>query len=117
MRTLLGADAYAQFEQHETVAPLREWIDQIARDVYYTDTPFTAAQADQLTQIVARHDPHLTDADSRWRLDNIDWDAATAEACSMLAPAQFAAWQGVVARVQWYAEKIRQLNQTLGQRP
>jgi len=55
--------------------------------LYYTDTPLTAAQSDQLTESVARHG---TNAQGRFEVAAIDWPAVLSEARGLLAPAQFA---------------------------
>jgi chorismate mutase len=57
IKTTLGADDYAQFQNFQQTQSQRGTADQLQQDLSYTDTPLTDTQKDQLTQIIAQSAP------------------------------------------------------------
>ncbi len=57
IKSLLGADGYAQYEQFQQTQPQRTLVNQLQQSLSYTAAPLSAAQADQLVQILAANAP------------------------------------------------------------
>ena len=127
LRTLLGDDAFKLFAQYTATMAERNVADQMAGQLYYTDTPLTVQQADQLAQILAqnRYAPQSTPSPTstlngthiipqalvarvgqvmqQQGMTMMDWlapvtDAAVAKAQVVLTPAQLAALKQVQAQ-------------------
>ena len=123
-RELLGPEMYSRLEQLAAATPERNVADQVASQLYLTDTPLSAAQAEQLTQIL-HENSYRQDGSARASLGayvpepavvgralrqsmqqngltTSDWkapitDAAMARAKTILSPEQFAALQQLQA--------------------
>jgi RNA polymerase sigma factor (sigma-70 family) len=55
LRATLGDDGFRAFQQYSATIPERNVTDQMASQLYYTDEPLTASQANQLAQILAQN--------------------------------------------------------------
>jgi RNA polymerase sigma factor (sigma-70 family) len=55
MRALLGDDGFKEYQQYSNRLPLRNVVDEVAGQLYDTDTPLTAAQAEQLVDILKQN--------------------------------------------------------------
>jgi hypothetical protein len=55
MRALLGDAGFQQYQQYTRALPIRNAVNDVAGRLYDTDTPLSAAQADQLTTILAQN--------------------------------------------------------------
>lgn len=53
IRSVLGDDGFADYQQYQKTLPQRTSVDQFAQRLSYTSTPLTDAQSDQLVQILA----------------------------------------------------------------
>jgi hypothetical protein len=51
---LLGTDAFAQYQHYQQTLPQRTAINQLEQRLSYTATPLTAAQSEQLVNLLAR---------------------------------------------------------------
>jgi RNA polymerase sigma factor (sigma-70 family) len=127
LRAQLGDERFQKFAQYSGTIPERNVADQLASQLYDTDAPLTAPQADQLAQILAqnRFKPEakpsptstlngtfITTQAIRGRVGQamqqggmnlLDWqapvtDAAIARAESVLSPAQVAALKQLQAQ-------------------
>lgn len=127
LRATLGPDGIKAFQQYSAMIPERNVTDQMASQLYYTDEPLTASQANQLAQILAQNrfapqsvpSPANTmngtvitpkafisragQAMQQGGMTMLDWtapvtDAAIAKAEAVLTPAQFAALKRVQAQ-------------------
>jgi len=127
LHTLMGDELFKRFQQYTGTIPERNVADQVAAQLYYTDTPLTAPQADQLAQVLAQNrfsgqpkpsptttmngtfiTPRALSARvgqvmQQQGMTMIDWlapvtDAAVARAQTVLTPAQLAALQQVQAQ-------------------
>ena len=127
LHALMGDDLFKRFAQFAGTIPERNVADQVAAQLYYTDAPLTAPQADQLAQILAQNrysgqpkpTPTTTmngtfitpqamtgrrgQAMQQQGMNLMDWlapvtDAALARAQAVLTPAQFAALQQIQAQ-------------------
>ncbi|MCX6953430.1 MAG: hypothetical protein NTV51_14870 [Verrucomicrobia bacterium] len=90
MGRTLGESAIAPVRDFVATSDLREIADKLAVHTFYTDTPLTAAQSDQLVQIFRECRPN-TGAVVRIDPDSVDWPAALQRAESLLSPAQMTA--------------------------
>ena len=67
----------------------RAAVDSLASALYYTETPLTAGQADQLTQLVAANTgKRSVDAVGMTTLGEIDWDKVSTQAQGILSSSQ-----------------------------
>jgi hypothetical protein len=127
MREALGDARLQQFAQYSGMIGERNVTDQVASQLYYTDTPLTAQQAEQLAQVLKEDrfkpgepSPHNTmggnfvltprsisgrmgQAMQQGGMTALDWqnpitDAALVRAQTILTPTQFAALQRVQAQ-------------------
>jgi hypothetical protein len=57
IQALLDPGTYAQYQDYVQTEPQRAVVSQLQQTLSYTDTPLTAAQADQLVQILAQTAP------------------------------------------------------------
>lgn len=53
IKTLLGDEGYGQFQNYQRTQPQRAVVTQLEQNLSYTDAPLTAAQSEQLVQILA----------------------------------------------------------------
>lgn len=110
LRTRLGDTVADRFREFEATMPLRAFTDELAANLYHTETPLTAAQSDQLEQIVARHYPGLEHHDFRWRTQPEGIAAIQREARAILAPPQLAVLASHFDNLLWTVESVRELN-------
>jgi RNA polymerase sigma factor (sigma-70 family) len=54
LRSALGDDLYGKYKQYGNTIPERNVTDQLASQLYYTDAPLTAQQAEQLAQVLVQ---------------------------------------------------------------
>ncbi len=57
IKSLLGDDAFSQYENYQQTQPQRNTVNQLQQSLSYTDSPLTAAQSEQLVQILAANAP------------------------------------------------------------
>lgn len=87
MAGILDAAQLQQYQNYEKSLRPRNYVaGELARQLYYTDTPLSSLQAQAITDLVARHG---LDARGRFDFDTVNWDALLREARAQLAPAQF----------------------------
>lgn len=53
IKAALGDAAFAQYEQFQATQPQRAVVNQLQQSLSYTNAPLTAAQADQMVQVLA----------------------------------------------------------------
>lgn len=112
MTAILGDDGYRQLKDFERRAPARDLVDGLAGVLAFTDSPLTANQADQLTQILVKANRFYNSGDSvdRWPQisanhwtqvisagtglnDPTDWSQVSTQAANVLSPNQLAVFQ------------------------
>jgi len=93
MQQLLGADGYDEAAALSQTAPMRSVAAGLAGNLYYTDSPLTTEQADQLTLALASTSTAAGPASA----DTVNWKEALPLAQSILTPAQYSAFQNEVA--------------------
>ena len=88
----------------------RAAVDSLATALYYTETPLTAGQADQLTQLVAANTgKRSVDAVGITTFGEIDWDKVSAQAQGILSSPQLSLLQ-VVGEKQRTEDKLGALS-------
>jgi hypothetical protein len=60
IKTALGDDAYAQYQQYQATEPQRNVVSQLQKSLSYTSDPLTTAQAEQLVQVLAANSSQST---------------------------------------------------------
>ncbi len=103
IHALLGEAGYQQYQKANQLVPARELTTQLASTLYFTDTPLTSQQADQLAQIISssKADPNKT-LSGRY-----DWDTIASKSQGVLSDPQLAALRGM--------QQQDQFNQSLKQ--
>jgi len=91
---LVGADASAQLDDYTRVLPAAQIANELAGRVFGSDSPLTAAQGSQLTQIMANASATYKQGGGA-NPNSIDWDSALAQAQGVLSASQLAALQAV----------------------
>ena len=87
MADVLGEAQANEYQEHEkTIRPRACVAGELAAQLYYTDTPLSALQAQALTQIVARNG---ADARGRFDFDAVNWEVVLRDARQVLTPMQF----------------------------
>jgi RNA polymerase sigma factor (sigma-70 family) len=95
LRTLLGAEGYAEYLRIVETKPARDAAGEVAGALCFSDRPLAPAQ---YTRLIETLHAHRTAADPATRsAGGFDWPAVTLEAASFLTPAQLAALDGVRA--------------------
>jgi hypothetical protein len=97
-RALLGEARFRELQEYERSRVVRtQVVDRLSRALTATELPLTAAQADQLTQVIAT-------ASSRYQsggtanMETVDWDAVVVGAKPVLSGSQLEAFAGLAAR-------------------
>ncbi len=86
--SLLGAETYSQFKSYRAGSNARRSVDQLASNLYFTDTPLTFAQADELTKIVSAQSIQPQSTGMVGAMPVINWDAVITESGKILLPDQ-----------------------------
>lgn len=60
IKSLLGDEGFANYQQYQQTLPQRSVVNQLQQSLSYTNAPLSAAQADQLVQILASTAPQPT---------------------------------------------------------
>jgi RNA polymerase sigma factor (sigma-70 family) len=100
LRAVLGDAGYAEYKAYRKTAVARASADSLASALYYTASPLTAEQADQLTQVVVANTRVIppTNTASILNRSETDWEKVSAEAKTNLSSIQFDALQAVIER-------------------
>lgn len=104
VRELLGEAGYQRYQEASRLVGPRGFALQVAGALYFTDTPLTASQSDQLAGIVDAVQAEM----GRSRGSREDyWNSVMNRAQGILGPAQLAALAGFQQREQFDAELNR----------
>ena len=96
LRATLGDAGFEQYTAYRKTMDSRAAVDSLATALYYTETPLTAGQADQLTQLVAANTgKRSVDAVGITTLGEIDWDKVSTQAQGILSSPQLNLLQAV----------------------
>lgn len=93
----LGADYVAVFRGFLQTSDLRLMASELAVNSFYSDTPLSASQAEQLIRICVENRDGSA-AGPRIDPDSINWDTVTARAGEFLTPSQIQSLQAMVAK-------------------
>lgn len=97
VRQALGEDYVPAFHAFVSTSDLRIIVGELAADTYYTETPLTSTQGEQLVQACV----DLRAADSALAYidpDTVDWKAVLDRAEAFLSPAQLRALRAALAK-------------------
>jgi len=96
----LGAPVTQEIQQFQRTAGMRTIANSVAGDTYYSNTPLSANQADQVTQILANNSAAYQKGNSA-SFNDINMPTALAQAQGVLTDTQLAAlknlYDGVIA--------------------
>jgi RNA polymerase sigma factor (sigma-70 family) len=104
LRATFGEATLQQFLMFEHTNATRAVTEDVARRVYLTATPLTAAQADELGRILGANSP----ASETWSTvpyRAVNWDQVLAQAQGVLAPAQLRALRALRLRAEFDAKR------------
>jgi len=82
----LGANGIAEYRAYQREGNARSSVDALATQLYYTDTPLTASQADRLKGLIIANTDH-----NRPIGFQTDWDNVISQARDALSPGQIKA--------------------------
>jgi hypothetical protein len=116
---LLGEAGYQQLQQYERTLPARDQANALAGALALTSTPLSAAQAEQITQIMANASSGYQNGGKadlptpgNWEFigplmlahktieETVDWDAVLVQSHSVLSDAQFGVFEAYVTKNQ-----------------
>jgi hypothetical protein len=103
LRELLGESGFQKYTRYEATLPVQPLVNGLAADLYYSPTPLTAQEADQLARIIAAQLPQRTGISlgvPKIDAGALDWDNILAQAQGNLLPEQFAALQSLRAKAE-----------------
>lgn len=112
---IIGPQGLAEYLRFEADLGMRRLLSSLAENVYYTEAPLSTVQSAQLTAIVARYFPGLTNLDPRWRIDPAAWESVLREVRAVLPPTQVAALASLGEEMTWAVESVSELNRSLNQ--
>lgn len=92
VRALLGEATFEAMQDYDRTEPARAVADELAGQVYFTDSPLSADQATQLEAAIMAN--RSTDPSQG---DSINWQGVLAQVGAALAPAQIAGLQAIQA--------------------
>ncbi len=90
VRAMFGDAAHQQLLAFERTSAMRAVADEIAGRVYFTATPLSAGQADELVRILESNTPS-SDPGRTLPYQAVNWDHVLTQAEDVLAPAQLTA--------------------------
>jgi len=88
--SLLGEEAYQQLREYDRTLEARTLVSGVAGNVYYTSSPLTAEQGDQLAQILAKNSASYQQGGDAGPND-INLATTLSQAAEFLSPTQIAA--------------------------
>jgi RNA polymerase sigma factor (sigma-70 family) len=103
LRDLLGESGFQEYTQYEATLPAQPLVNSLAANLYYSPTPLSAQEADQLTRIIAAQiPPSPRDSFGLPKVDaaTLNWDNILSQAQGALLPGQVAALQSLRARAE-----------------
>jgi hypothetical protein len=97
LRSLLGEEGYRQYQSHFRASSGLGMLKELAGAVYRSDSPLTAAQGEQIAQVMIRETRSVPRAPgSKTVITVIDWDSVGLQARSVLMPTQLAVFQALL---------------------
>lgn len=64
IKSVIGEQGYSQLQAYEQTMPQRNVVEQLQRQLAYSDSPLTTQQSEQLVQILAANAPQRTTTDT-----------------------------------------------------
>lgn len=94
LQSNLGPAGLAKLQDYNRLKPVAEVVRSLAAESYDTASPLTAAQGDQLAQVLANGSVAYQRGGTV-NLAEIDWNAAAAQAATFLAPEQMKSFTSI----------------------
>ena len=113
IKTLLGADAYGQFQTFQQTQGQRSVVNQLRDSLSYTATPLSKEQGDQLVPILAQTGPPRPNNPDRAATNATVTDATVTQAQQVLSAPQVEALKEIQqqqqagAKLQQYMQPVR----------
>jgi hypothetical protein len=101
---LAGDGVYQQVAEYNRTLAARDFTTALAANLYFSDTPLTPAQSEQLVAAIAGQSAAYQQGHSAIDLYTMDWSQAYPQLAGVLSPPQLAALQNVVAARQAYVK-------------
>ena len=114
LRGLLGDSGFEQYRQYDKERGTRDFVTSLAGNVYFTETPLSTVQGEQLARILKANTENkkipIKDEGSQTVYTlrpETDWTAVNAQAQSLLSPIQLAALKSMSERKRLQTELQR----------
>lgn len=118
IKNLLGDDGYGEFQNYQRTQPQRALVTQLEQNLSFTDAPLTAAQSEQLVQVLsASTPPRPPNAPVSTRTTARISDEMIERASSVLSPVQLQALQEIRQQQQQAQQAALLLLQNQAPRP
>jgi hypothetical protein len=88
LKSAIGERGMMGLGPYDQATGARDTVGALAGNLYYTDLPLSAAQADQLTKIVAANTGEMAAKGLRAAPRQVNWTTVLSQAEGVLAPAQ-----------------------------
>ena len=98
VRRALGAAGYDEYMAYNRAGMGRSAADSLAKDLFYTDAPLTADQADRLTQAIVANTTSAPRTGLVGPAGSTNWTAVFNQAQAILAPPQLETLKASVER-------------------
>ncbi|ACB74627.1 RNA polymerase sigma factor [Opitutus terrae] len=98
LRSAIGEEGLMQLGPYEQSSDAHETISLLAGNLYYTDVPLSAAQAEQLIRIVAANTGQMKVTGIVGKPRELNWETILTQAQGVLAPVQLATLQRLADR-------------------
>ncbi|MFT3783895.1 MAG: hypothetical protein QM790_17935 [Nibricoccus sp.] len=86
-KELLGEDGLKQLQEYERSLPARQFAASVAEHLYFTDSPLSAKQAEQLTELLARNNEPFRNGQP-FDMEATDWPKVIEQMQPILSPPQ-----------------------------
>ncbi len=88
LQSFLGPADYARLQEYGSTMAARDVVKAVASDVYFSESPLTSTQAEQLVRIIAKESPAGSGGSNP---DGANWERIVEQAGGILSPVQLAA--------------------------
>lgn len=106
LSSLIGDTDYPAYMEYGDgrMFAVRIPVDSLAGSLYYTESPLTSEQANQLTRLILANMPKATPVDGTITPGQPDWESVYARAAGILTPRQIDTLRAITERNQLFRE-------------
>ncbi|MFT3869654.1 MAG: hypothetical protein QM715_14455 [Nibricoccus sp.] len=115
-KELLGEEGFKRLQDYERTLAARQFAASVAENLYFTDCPLKAEQAEQITKLLARHNEALRNNEP-FDMDKTDWAKVLKGMKSILSSGQHEGFMNVYnahAVLPQYGEEFGRKMSSLG---